>query len=112
VKDSLFIFLLLAGPAATQRLTAEAAQPVTPFWPIDATTGTRSHTVRPLVPALAQAEHPWVWLTSTCSTWDKQQAHADSTQLYQGQLHGVHAGLVLPFAVQVRQQQAGWQVRS
>jgi hypothetical protein len=34
---------------------------------------------------------------------------ADSTQLYQGQLRGVHAGVTLRFAVQVRRQVAGWQ---
>jgi hypothetical protein len=108
-----FIFLLLfASPAAAQRSTAEAAQPAAPFWPIDATTGTvvfRSPTAHSLAPALAQAEHLRAWLTSTCSTWGEQQAQADSTQLYQGQLHGVHAGVVLRFAVQVRRQRAGWQ---
>jgi len=41
--------------------------------------------------------------------WGEQQAQADSTQLYQGQLRGVHAGVVLRFAVQVRRQRAGWQ---
>jgi hypothetical protein len=112
VKAWLPLFLLLAGPVAAQRPTAEAAQPPAPFWPIDAATGTvvfRSPTARPLAPALAQAEHLRAWLTGTCSTWGEQQAQADSTQLYQGQLRGVHAGVVLRFAVQVRRQRAGWQ---
>jgi hypothetical protein len=61
------------------------------------------------VPALVQAEHLRAWLTSTCSTWSEQQAQADSTQLYHGQLRGVHAGVVLRFAVQVRRQQSSWQ---
>jgi hypothetical protein len=62
-----------------------------------------------LAPALAQAEHLRAWLTSTCSAWEELQTQADSTQLYQGQLRGVHAGVVLRFAVQVRREHAGWQ---
>lgn len=112
MKPWLPIALLLASPAAAQRPTAEAARAPAPFWPIDAVTGTvvfRGPTARPLAPALAQAEHLRAWLTGTCSTWSELQAQADSTQLYQGQLRGVHAGVVLRFAVQVRQQRAGWQ---
>jgi hypothetical protein len=64
--------------------------------------------VRPLAPALVQAEHLRAWLTSTCSTWAELQTQTDSTQLYQGQLRGVHAGVALRFAVQVRRQPMGW----
>jgi hypothetical protein len=81
------------------------------FWPINYPTGTvvfSALTVRPLAPALAQAEHLRAWLTSTCSTWSELQTQADSTQLYQGQLRGVHAGVALRFAVQVRRQPMGW----
>jgi hypothetical protein len=112
VKIWLPVFLLLACPAAAQRPTAEVAPPSSAFWPIDATTGTvvfRSPTAHPLAPALAQAEYLRAWLTSTCSTWGEQQAQADSTQLYQGQLRGVHAGVALRFAIQVHRQRAGWQ---
>jgi hypothetical protein len=69
----------------------------------------RSPTARPLAPALTQAKHLWAWLTSTCSAWGEQQAQADSTQLYQSQLRGVHEGVVLRLAVQVRRQRIGWQ---
>jgi hypothetical protein len=107
-----FLFLLLfASPAAAQRPTAEAAQSQVAFWPINHSTGTvvfTALTVRPLAPALAQAEHLRAWLTSTCSTWAELQTQADSTQLYQGQLRGVHAGVALRFAVQVRRQPTGW----
>lgn len=41
--------------------------------------------------------------------WTELQTQADSTQLYQGQLRGVHAGVTLRFAVQVRRERAGWQ---
>jgi hypothetical protein len=112
VKVLFLSLLLLASPAAAQRPTAEAARPPATFWPIDATTGTvvfRSPTARPLSAALAQAEHLRAWLTNTCSTWGEQQAQSDSTQLYQGQLNGVHAGVVLRFAVQVRRERVGWQ---
>lgn len=112
MKAWLPIFLLLATTAAAQRPTAEAARVPTPFWSTDATTGTvvfRSSGVRPLVPVLAQAEHLRSWLTSTCSTWTELNSQADSTQLYQGQLPGVHTGVALRFTMQVRQQRAGWE---
>jgi hypothetical protein len=39
---------------------------------------------------------------STCGKpWSEVQAAADSTQLYQGWLQGVHAGVVLNFALRV-----------
>jgi hypothetical protein len=41
--------------------------------------------------------------------WTELQTQADSTQLYQGQLRGVHAGVALRFAIQVRREQADWQ---
>jgi hypothetical protein len=112
VKAWLLFLLLLAGPAPAQRPTAEAAQPQVAFWPLNYPTGTvvfTGPTVRPLAPALTQAEHLRAWLTSTCSTWTELQTQTDSTQLYQGQLRGVHAGVALRFAVQVRRQRAGWQ---
>lgn len=112
MKAWLVLFLLLAGPAAAQRPTAEPARPATSFWPINYPTGTvvfSGPTVHPLAPGLAQAEHLRTWLTSTCVTWAELQAQADSTQLYRGQLRGVHAGVALRFAVQVRWQRAGWQ---
>lgn len=112
MKGPLLCFLLLAGPVAAQQPTAEAlCQPV-PLWPINYPTGTvvfSGPTARPLGPSLTQAEHLRAWLTSTCSTWTELQTQADSTQLYQGQLRGVHAGVALRFAVQVRREQAGWQ---
>jgi hypothetical protein len=107
-----FLFLFLfAGPAAAKRPTAEVAHSPVAFWPINYPTGTvvfSSPTVHPLVPALAQAEHLRTWLTSTCSTWAELQTQADATQLYQGQLRGVHAGVALRFAVQVRRPPVGW----
>ena len=112
MKYWLSLFLLTASPAAAQRPTAEALRSAVPFWPIDYPTGTvvfAGLTARPLASALAQAEHLRTWLTSTCSTWAELQTQADSTQLYQGQLHGVHAGVALRFAVQVRRQPTGWQ---
>ncbi|RZJ94627.1 MAG: hypothetical protein EOO60_02645 [Hymenobacter sp.] len=56
-----------------------------------------------------QPEHLRTWLTSTCVTWTELQTQADSTQLYRGQLRGVHAGVALRFAVQIRRQPTGWQ---
>ncbi|RZJ94889.1 MAG: hypothetical protein EOO60_01980 [Hymenobacter sp.] len=102
----------MASPAAAQRPTAEAAKPAVSFWPINYPTGTvvfTAPTARPLASALIQAECLRAWLTSICSTWTELQTQADSTQLYQGQLRGVHAGVALRFAVQVRREQTGWQ---
>jgi hypothetical protein len=112
VKAFLFYLLLVAVPAAAQRPTAEPARPPASFWPINYPTGTvvfSAPTVHPLAPGLVQAEHLRAWLTSTCATWTELQIQADSTQLYQGQLRGVHAGVTLRFAVQVRRQPIGWQ---
>ena len=112
MKVFLPLFLLLAVTAAAQRPTAEKAWVLTPFWPLDATTGTvvfRGSPVRPLLSALVQAEHLRTWLTGTCSAWTELHTQTDSTQLYQGQLRGVHAGVALRFAIQLRRQQAGWQ---
>jgi hypothetical protein len=39
------------------------------------------------------------------------QTQTDSTQLYQGELAGVHAGVTLRFVMQLRRQPAGWQYR-
>ena len=112
MKVHLFCLLLLTSPAAAQRPVAEAARPVSPFWPINYPTGTvvfTAPTARPQASALVQAEHLRAWLASTCSTWDELQTQADSTQLYRGRLLGMHAGVALRFAVQVRRERAGWQ---
>lgn len=112
MKAFLFCLLLLAVPAAAQRPTAEPAPPAVSFWPINYPTGTvvfSGPTVHPLAPGLAQAEHLRTWLTSACVMWTELPTQADSTQLYQGQFRGVHAGVALRFAVQVRRQRAGWQ---
>ena len=103
--------LLLAGPAFAQRPTAEAARPITPFWQVDAHTGAVAFTgsvVQPTAPALAQAEHVRAWLTRTCSTWTELQTSADSAQLYQAQVRGVHAGVDLRFLVRLSRRPAGW----
>ncbi|MVN78100.1 hypothetical protein GO988_17355 [Hymenobacter sp. HMF4947] len=105
--------LLLATPAFAQRPTAEAAPPAVSFWPLDAATGTvvfTAPTARPRVPALGQAEHLRAWLSSTCADWTELPSQADSTQFYRGQLRGVHAGVLLNFAVRVsRRPLVGWQ---
>lgn len=113
-----FYFLLLAhaAPAAAQRPTAEAARPAGGFWPLDARTGTvvfAAPVAHPTAPALTQAEHLRAWLTQTCGpAWSElQSGAADSAQLYQGQLRGVHAGVVLTFALRVSRQPTGWQYR-
>jgi hypothetical protein len=52
------------------------------------------------------------WLTSTCGkAWSELQTASDSTQLYQGRLQGVHAGVVLNFALRISRQPNGWQYR-
>lgn len=112
VRLTLTLLLLATSTAFAQRPTAEAATLAVPFWPINYPTGTvvfTGSTLHPLAPALAQAEHLRAWLNSTCSTWVELQTQADSTQLYQGQLRGVHTGVALRFAVQVRRQRVGWQ---
>jgi hypothetical protein len=113
-----YLWLLLlasAAPAAAQRPTAEAARPAVSFWPLDAQTGTVAFvapTRQPTAPALRQAEHARAWLTSTCGkAWSELQTAADSTQLYQGRLQGIHPGVVLNFALRVNRQPAGWQYR-
>jgi len=104
---------LLASPALAQRPTAERARPAaSAFWPIDRVTGTvvfGGLTARPAAPAWWQAEHLRSWLGSTCPKWGELQTQVDSRQLYQGELAGVHAGVALRFAVQVRRQATGWQ---
>lgn len=112
MKALLLCLLLLAVPANAQRPTAEPARPPASFWPINYPTGTvvfSGPTLHPLAPSLVQAEHLRAWLTSTCVTWTELQTQADSTQLYRGQLRGVHAGVALRFAMQVRWQRTGWQ---
>lgn len=112
MKCWLLLLLVTISPAVAQRPTAEAANPAVSFWPINYPTCTvvfTAPTVRPLASALVQAEHLRIWLTTTCSTWTELQTQVDSTQLYQGQLRGVHAGVALRFAVQVRRERAGWQ---
>lgn len=112
-----YLLLLLGvspvAPALAQRPTAERARPVaSSFWPLDGPTGTvvfRGPTAQPLVPALRQAEHLRAWLRRTCSSWTELQTQADSTQLYQGQLAGVHPGVALRFTLQLRRGPAGWQ---
>ena len=112
MKVHLLCLLLFARLAAAQRPVAETARLASPFWPINYPTGTvvfTAPTARPLASALVQAEHLRAWLASTCSTWDELQTQADSTQLYRGRLPGVHAGVALRFAVQVRRERTGWQ---
>ena len=112
MKAWLLLLLLFAGPATAQRPLAEPTRLPVVSWPINYPTGTvvfTAPTVHPLAPALAQAEHLRAWLTSTCSDWDELRAQADSTQLYRGRLLGVHAGVALRFAVQVRRERTGWQ---
>lgn len=103
--------LVVAGPIAAQRPTAEVARSAVSFWPLDPQTGAVAFSgavVRPTAPALAQAEHARAWLTSTCSTWVELQTSADSAQLYQAQLRGVHAGVALRFLVRLSRRPAGW----
>ena len=111
MKAWLFPLLLSAAPAAAQRPTAEAARPAASFWPLNAQTGAVTFTglvAHPMAPALQQAEHLRAWLTSTCSTtWDELQP-TDSTQLYRGQLRGVHPGVGLRFLVRLSRRPAGW----
>jgi hypothetical protein len=108
-------FLLLVAPfaAVAQRPTAEVAQPAESFWPLDARTGAVVFVApmsRPSVPALAQAEHVRAWLSQACGTsWSELASGADSVQLYQGQLRGVHAGVELRFALRVNRHAGGWQ---
>ena len=112
MKVHLLCLLLLARPAVAQRPVAEAARTVSSFWPINYPTGTvvfTAPTARPLASALVQAEYMRTWLASTCSDWDELRAQADSTQLYRGRLLGVHTGVALRFAVQVRRERTGWQ---
>ena len=104
----------VASPALAQRPTAELARPTTSsFWPIDGPTGTvvfRGPTAHPAAPTLWQAEHLRAWLSAMGAQWAELQASADSTQLYQAQLVGVHAGVALRFAVRVRRPTGqGWQ---
>lgn len=104
--------LLLGLPALAQRPTAEAAPAAAIFWPLDAATGTvlfTNPTAQPLASGLRQAEHLRAWLTTLCSEWQELQTRADSTQLYRGQLRGVHAGVVLTFAVRLGRPPVGWQ---
>ena len=112
MKRWLLLFLFLSYSASAQLPTAEAAKPAVLFWPINYPTGTvvfTAPTARPLASALVQAEYMRTWLASTCSDWDELRAQADSTQLYRGRLLGVHAGVALRFAVQVRRERTGWQ---
>ena len=115
MKAWLFGLVFLAGPAVAQRPTAESTRPVSIFWPLDARTGTvifTAPTARPTASALWQAEHLRAWLTQICgSEWSELRAEADSSQLYQGQLRGVHAGVALRFGVRVSRQLPGWQYR-
>lgn len=113
-----FYFLLLlarAAPAAAQRPTAEAARPAGGFWPLDARTGTvvfAAPVAHPTASALAQAEHVRAWLPQVCgSAWSELASGADSTQLYQGQFRGMHAGVGLTFALRVNRRPMGWQYR-
>lgn len=113
MKALLLGWLLVALPAAAQRPVAEAARPVVAFWPLDPRTGAVSFTGpmrQPAVPALVQAEHARAWLAGTCTGgWGEIQAGADSAQLYQGQLRGVHVGVGLRFALRLARRPAGWQ---
>lgn len=113
MKGWLLCFLLAAGSARAQRPTAEAGRTAASFWPLDARTGTvvfTAPTIRPAASALWQAEHVRSWLTLTCGTaWSELRAGADSAQLYQGQLRGVHAGVKLRFAVRLQREPTGWQ---
>ncbi len=110
-----WLLLLVGLPAAAQRPTAEAASPGSSFWPLDARTGRvafTAPTARPTASALWQAEHVRAWLTQACGTaWSELRVGADSAQLYQGQVPGVHAGVELRFDLRVSRQPTGWQYR-
>ena len=94
---------------------AEAARPLGSFWPLDARTGAVvfvAPTSRLAVSVLAQAEHVRAWLNQTCGpNWSELASGTDSAQLYQGQLRGVHAGVLLRFALRVSRQAGSWQYR-
>jgi len=113
MKGWLLWVVLAAGPVHAQRPTAEAARAPVSFWPLDARTGTvvfTAPTRRPAASARWQAEHVRGWLTQLCGmSWDEQQAGADSVQLYQGQLRGVHPGVALRFTARLKRESAGWQ---
>jgi len=98
-------------PAQAQRPTAEVASASGSFWPLEATTGAvrfTGPTGHPLAAGRRQAEHLRAWLTSTCPDWQEFQTLVDSTQLYQGQLRGVHPGVVLRFVGQLQRLPTGW----
>jgi len=111
----LYYFLFTTSTAMAQRPTAEAVRTATIFCPLDARTGTvvfTAPTARPAAAALWQAEHLRSWLTQTCGTaWGELRVGADSVQLYQGQLRGVHAGVGLRFAVRLSREAGSWQYR-
>ena len=113
MKGWLLWLVLAAGPARAQRPTAEAMRAPVSFWPLEARTGTvvfSAPTAHPAASALWQAEHVRSWLTQTCGTaWSERRAAADSVQLYQGQLRGVHAGVALRFTVRLKRELTGWQ---
>jgi hypothetical protein len=113
MKGWLLWLVLAVGPAHAQLPTAEAARAPVSFWPLEARTGTvvfTAPTIRPAAPARWQAEHVRGWLIQTRGTsWGEQRAVADSVQLYQGQLRGVHAGVALRFTVRLKRESAGWQ---
>lgn len=70
----------------------------------------RGPTAQPQAAAHWQAKHLRHWLAQTCPQWEELQTLADSTQLYQGELPGEHASVVLRFAVQLRRLPGdGWQ---
>lgn len=110
----LTVLLFMAQPMLAQRPTAERAAPAgNSFWPVDRPTGTVvfvGPTARPQASNRWQAEHLRTWLTQTCARWGEVQTQRDSTQLYQGELAGVHAGVALRFILQLRRLPlVGWQ---
>ena len=94
--------LLLTFPAVAQRPTVEATHPAVSFWSFDARTGTvmfAGITAQPQPTLDQQAAHLRGWLSSTCASWEEWQSGTDSTLLFQGQLAGVHPGVVLAFTL-------------
>jgi hypothetical protein len=112
MKGWFLLLMLTTNLVLAQCPIAEVAQVSGNFWPLESTTGAvhfTGPTAHPLAADLHQAEHLRAWLTSTCSAWTELQTQADSTQRYQGQLRGVHVGVVLRFAVRLQRQPSGWQ---
>ncbi len=60
-------------------------------------------------PAQVERARQRAWLARICINWSELAGQADSTQHYRGQPAGMHAGVVLCFAVRVsRRLLVGW----